>query len=72
MKILSARLHARETYEQPVQPLHVLRGVGELATFGQCRLLVEHLGKLIELLAVGNALEILHERMADIELERGL
>src|SRR5690242_13374154 len=59
-------------YEQPVQALHELRRIAELAAFRQLRLLVEEQRQLLEALAVGEAVEMLHQRMPDIELERRL
>ena len=68
----AAGLHTRETHQQAVEPLYILRRVGKLAALGERGLLIEHLRELLELALVPDTLEILHQWMLHIQLERGL
>src|SRR3984957_16218933 len=65
-------VYTGESHQQAVEPLYVLRRVRELAALGERRLLIQNLRELLELPLIPDTLEILHQRMLDIQLERGL
>ncbi len=61
-----------QLHEQPVEALHELGGVAELAAFRKLRLLVKQQRQLLEAHRIGEAVEVLYQRVADIELEHRL
>src|SRR6185437_12902597 len=63
-------MRGSKLHEQPVEPLHELGRIAELAALGELRLVMKDQRQLLEARLVSEAIEMPHQRMSDIELER--
>ena len=63
---------AREPDQQPVEPLHIVSRIGDLSAFRERGLIIQKLCQLLELIGIADTVEILHDRVAGVDLERRL